>query len=141
MSYALADIIDLVEITLSDTGNLIFNTTEITQAVRMTLSDISLTYGSELTLEDLDAAVATTIEDIDITTLVYGSATYCIGFRVEQRYEQAVPVREDIDDLSKVHSLWVKHYGLRLVDIKLRLMAESENSPFSQWDYEEDNTF
>ena len=101
MTTTLSTLRDWVELALGDTTNLIWPTETLDQAIRAALAALSAVYGEVLTLNGLDSATATTLEEADIQRLVLGATAYALTIRVSDRVEEASPVREDIDALIK----------------------------------------
>ena len=141
MSSTLATVQALVETNLLDSSNYIYPEVLIQQAIRTSLAEISTIYGAALLLEDLDAAASTTILEVDVPVLVLGSTVYCLVFRISQRYEEASPVREQIDDLVKAKDKVQDLYQDQIYQIKLRKFQESTDHPHSEWDWVEGDGF
>ena len=141
MSLTLTTVRNQVETQLTDTSNLIWPEATIDQAIRTALAEISQIYGEALTLDGLDTETTTTIEEQDIFVLVTGAMVYCLLFRVTERYEEASPNREDIDDLVKAKDKNLDLYQGLLHQLKTRFFHESTTSPISEWEWDEEDVF
>jgi len=76
-----------------------------------------------------------------VPVLVLGSTVYCLVFRISQRYEEASPVREQIDDLVKAKDKVQEWYQDQIYQIKLRKFQESTDQPHRPWDWDEGSGF
>lgn len=141
MSATLASVQALVETNLLDSSNYIYPEVLIQQAIRTSLAEISTIYGAALLLENLDGAASTTIAEVDVPVLVLGATVYCLVFRISQRYEEATPAREDIEDLVKAKDKVQELYQDQIYQIKLRTFQESTDHPHTQWEWDEGTEF
>ena len=141
MTTTLSTLRDWVELALGDTTNLIWPTETLDQAIRAALAALSGVYGEALTLNGLDSATATTLEEADIQRLVLGATAYALTIRVSDRVEEASPVREDIDALIKHRDKIMAAYQGQLELVRLRKFQESSDEPYSTWDWEEGEGF
>lgn len=141
MTTTLATLRDWVALVLGDTTNLIWTTETLDQAIRSALAEISGAYGTSLTLNGLDGATETTLEEVDAHALVLGATTYALAIRVSDRFEEASPVREDIDALIKLRDKTMAQFQAQLEGVRLRRLQESTNTPYSAWDWEEGEDF
>ena len=134
MAIALVGIRDNVETALFDSTNLVWSTDVIDQAIRSALGIISHYYGEELTLNGLDGAAASIIEDKDGAILTNGAIAYCLEYRITDRYEEATPDRENIYDLVKHKNEVMELFNNQLILIKKRKFELSTDSPNSEWE-------
>ncbi len=141
MTTTLATLRDWVELTLGDTTNLIWSAETLDQAVRSALAELSGVYGCALTLNGLDGATETTIEEADVQVLVLGATAYTLANRVSERFEEASPVREDIDALIKHRDKTMAAFEGQLEGVRLRKFQEAEDAPYSPWEWEEGQEF
>ena len=141
MTSTLATVRDWVELALGDTTNLIWSTETLEQAIRAALAALSGVYGATVTLNGLDSAIETTLEAADVQTLVLGATAYALTSRVAERFEEASPVREDIDALVKNRDKTMAEFQDQLEQVRLREFQESEDEPYSAWDWEEGKGF
>lgn len=148
MAHVLASIRDQVEINLMDSSNLIWSTTILDEAIRAALADISRVYGDVLTLKDLDSATATTVEDLDAYALVKGAAAHALVFRVIGRYEEATPEPNFTPKLASLAAARMAEFRVYLAQMNqvirqgvLEDKQESTDVPYTQWDWEEEDTF
>jgi hypothetical protein len=141
MSITLTTVRNQIEIQLSDSSNTIWSEVTLDQAIRSALAELSQIYGSTLFLEGLDGAATTTIEAGDVHVLVMGAVAFALSFRISQRYEEASPVREDIEDLVKAKDKVQELYQDQIYQIKLRKFQESTDHPHTQWEWDEGTEF
>jgi hypothetical protein len=66
---------------LSDASNALWSTTDLTNALRLALGEMSLAARTALTLKDLDTAAATTVPAILENALIVGGAAYAASSR------------------------------------------------------------
>jgi hypothetical protein len=78
----LTDLITQVEGLLADAGNVKWSDAEITNGLRLAMSEASLNAGELLTLTGLDSAPATTLPALVEGILALGGAAYCAVQRV-----------------------------------------------------------
>ncbi len=141
MAHTLATVRDQLENRLEDSTNLIFSTALLDEAIRAALNDLSAAYGSALTLNGLDGAAATNFDDVDLNTLLVGAMGYTCHFRQIGKFEEASPVREHPEDLANWASRFMDDFEALICSVKLRKFQESTDSPISQWDWEEGDSF
>jgi len=141
MTTTLTTVRDWVELALGDTTNLIWSTEALDQAIRAALAALSGVYGATLTLNGLDAATETTLEAADVQALVLGATAYALASRVAERFEEASPVREDIDALVKNRDQTLAQFQDQLEQVRLRKFQEAENAPYTAWAWEEGEGF
>ena len=132
---------DQVEMRLQDAANLIFSTDTIDEALRAALSDLSNTYSTTVTLKDLDGALLTTFDDLDLHTLLVGAVAYCTRFRLVGKFEEASPIREHPEDLARWATEFMEEFHGLLTHVRLRRFHQAVESPYSQWDWEEGKAF
>ena len=141
MTITLSTLRDWVELTLGDTTNLIWSTEALDQAMRAALAALSGAYGATLTLNGLDSATTTTLEEGDMQTLVLGASAHALASRVAERFEEASPVREDIDALVKNRDQTMAQYQMQLEQVRLRKIQGAEDAPYAAWAWEEGEGF
>jgi hypothetical protein len=141
MTTTLATLRDWVELALGDPTNLIWSTATLDGAIRGALAEISGAAGTTLTLNGLDGATETTLEDRDTPLLVVGASAYALATRLSERIEEATPDREDLDDLAKHKDKAMANFQALLAGFKRRNLQESPNTPYTQWLWEEGQGF
>jgi hypothetical protein len=141
MTITLSTLRDWVELALGDTTNLIWSTETLDQAIRAALAALSGVYGATLTLNGLDSATTTTLEEGDTQALVLGATAYALASRVAERFEEASPVREDIDALVKNRDKTMAQFQDQLEQVRLRKIQGAEDAPYAAWDWEEGEGF
>jgi len=141
MSITLSAIRDQVETRLSDSSNLIFATSTLDEAIRAALSEIATAYGSDLTLEDLDSATATTMEDQDQNALITGAVAFALRFRLIGKFEEAFPDRNNPENLASAATAVMNHFQSMLIQIRLRRFQSASDHPYTAWDWDEGSDF
>jgi len=141
MTTTLTTLREMVEISLGDTTNLIWSTETLEQAIRAALAALSGVYGATLTLNSLDSATETTLEEEDVQVLVLGATAYALASRVAERFEEASPVREDIDALVKNRDQAMAEFQMQLEQVRLRKIQGAEEAPYTTWEWEEGEGF
>jgi len=141
LSATLSTARDQVEIRLQETANLIFSTDSIDEALRASLAEFSGPYGSTQTLSGLDGASSTSFEDQDLNTLIIGAVAYVLRFRLVGKFEEASPIREHPEDLAKWATEFMNEFPSQLITIRLRFFQNADDSPFSQWEWDEGDEF
>ncbi len=141
MPPTLSTVRDQLENRLSDATNLIFSNAVLDEAIRAALNEISNAYGTAVTLNGLDTAVATTFDEIDLNTLIVGAMAYACRFRLIGKFEEASPVREHPDDLANWATQFMQDFLALTTQIRLRKFQEATTDPHSAWDWEEGNGF
>ena len=141
MSSTLTTVRNQVEIQLCDSSNYVWSEASLDQAIRATLAEISGVYGDSLLLTGLDGAAATTIEERDVHVLIAGAVAFALSIRIFHRFEEASPVREDIDDLVKAKHKVQELYQDQIYQIKLRKFQQSTDHPHTAWEWDEGSGF
>jgi predicted protein tyrosine phosphatase len=133
MAHTLASIRDQVEINLADSSNLIWSTTILDEAIRAALLDISRIYDDVLTLNGLDGAGATTVEDLDAYVLVKGAAAHALVFRVVGRFEEATPEPNITPSLADLAEQRMKEFKSYLVQMDYLINGYVQDEAFYNW--------
>jgi len=141
MAHSLATVITQVETQLSDTQNLIWSESSLTEAIRSALADISKANGAALFLASLDTALTTTIDDQDIHILISGAVAYAVRFRVMGRFEEATPEDLQPEQMAKWATQTMDKFQQDLYMFKLDKFQQSIDHPYSPWDWEEGDEF
>ena len=141
MAHTLTTVRDQLETRLEDATNLIFSTAALDEAIRASLAEISNAYGTALTLNGLDAAAATTIEDVDIHALLVGGMAHACRFRLMSKFEEASPVREHPEDLATWATQFMHEFLALATLIKLRKFQKASTAPHTEWDWDEGTDF
>lgn len=141
MSFTLSTARTQVEQRLEDTANLIWSENTIDEALRSALAELSNTYGSAVALKDLDSALLTTYDDLDHNTLIIGAVAYALRFRLINKLDEHFPTLEDPDDLFRIATNQMTLFQSLLTQIRLRRFAESTDTPYSQWEWDEGTDF
>ena len=141
MAATLATARAQVEERLIDPTNLIYATATLDEALKAALGEISNAYGSAVALKDLDGAAATTFDDEDLIALITGAAAYALRFRTIEKYEEASPTREDLDEIARIAAVTMEEFQGLLTHIRLRRFQESLENPYTSWDWDEGDSF
>jgi hypothetical protein len=141
MSPTLSSARDKVATRLQDLTHLIWSTTAIDEALRAALADLGSVHGSSLTLEGLDGAVLTTYDALDENTLMVGAVAYALRFRLVEKIDQAAPLRINNQVLIQHATLQMNLYQSLLTQVKLRRFAESTETPYASWEWDEGSSF
>jgi hypothetical protein len=141
MAATLASILSSAEQQLLDTTNLIFSDNLITEGIRSALTEISQVHGATLTLSGLDGAAATSLPDLDAQVLVMGAVAYTIRFRVMSRFEEATPEFQQPEKIAQWATEAMDKFQAELYQVKMRLFQNSVDHPYSQWEWDEGDSF
>ena len=126
---------------LSDLTNLVWSSSSLEEAVRASLAELSKTYGEILTLNGLDGASSTSLEDMDTQVLISGGVAFAIRFRVMGRFEEASPEDLQPDEMVKWATITMDKFQTDLTMIQLRRFQQSTDHPHSIWEWEEGKGF
>ncbi len=141
MAISLTTVRDQIETRLQDSTNLIYATTTIDEAIRAALMDLSAAYGEVLKLDGLDLETETTFEDADLNVLIVGGVAYCLRFRLIGIYEEATPEQERPEALASWATAFMHEFMAMVRQVRIRRFQEADDAPYSQWEWEEGNTF
>ncbi len=97
MSLTLSDIKMKVSAHLNDTGKLIWSDVLLESAIRSALLAIGRVLDESLTLEGLDGAAVTNLDDDHQHVLVVGAVAYGLTLRATGRFDDA-RARENLPD-------------------------------------------
>ncbi len=141
MSITLSSVRDQLERQLFDTANLTWPADVLDEALRAALADLSTSYGTPLTLQDLDGALLTTFEEHDLACLVAGGSAYCLRFRLTRKFEEAIPSTETPLDLAQWATDAMAHFQSLLTLVRLRKFQQNLDQPYAGWTWEEGSDF
>jgi len=141
MAHTLASVRDQVELNLIDSTNLIWSTTILDEAIRASLMSLSHIYGEQVYLKDLDSALTTTFADLDVYVIIRGAVAYALTFRAVGRYEEATPEPKLTPSFAINAQQTMKEFRALLAQTDLRLKQESSDEPYSEWNWEESESF
>lgn len=138
---ALSDLSARLEERIRDTNSLVVSSTALTEAIRSAVARLSEVYGSLQTLEGLDSAATTTIETMDYETLLIGAELQILGSLLTGHFsdfsgsiEQEKEINLRIKDIQKF-------FEEARERIRKRMMQKSADSPFSEWEMDEEYNF
>jgi len=137
MTITLASLHEQLETRLSDSTNLVFSIDFLDEAIRAALGDLSNTYGSSAQIKNLDGATDSTIEEVDLQTLLMGAMAYALRFRLYERIEEATPACETPDALAQLATETMNEFQALLTHVRLRRFYASIDPPYSQWAWNE----
>jgi hypothetical protein len=123
---------------LNDTGSLVWTDDMLETAVRSALQAVSRVYGEVHTLAGLDEAEETTLPEGDEHVLVTGGVAYALTFRASGRFEDAVPTREVPEALANWATAHMARFQTMLAEVKVGAHQESDQVPYSEWEWDED---
>jgi hypothetical protein len=126
---------------LADLSNLVWSDTALEEALRAALAELANAYGSALSLDGLDGATSTTLEDLDAQVLVTGGAAYAARFRVMGRYEEATPEDRQNEPMAKWAAETMAKFQSDLIRVRVRKFQDSTDCPYSPWDWAEGRDF
>jgi hypothetical protein len=89
----------------------------------------------------LDAAVITTVEDIDTQVLLTGALAYAIRFRVMGRFEEATPEDLQPEEMARWADETMNRFQSELTAVRMRRFQESTDHPYAAWEWEEGRDF
>lgn len=141
MALDLTSVRNQIETRLQDSTNLIYATATIDEAIRAALLDLSTAYGEILSLDGLDLETETTFEDQDLNVLLVGGVAYCLRYRFIGIYEEATPEQARPNDLAKWATDEMHHFLSLLTLVRLRRFQETDQEPYSEWEWDEEDRF
>lgn len=141
MSATLTSAKAQLETQLSEFSTLVWSSTALEEALRASLAEISRAYGSAVTLNGLDGALITTLEEVDTHVLIIGGVAYATRFRVMGRFEEATPEDSQSEDMTRWATETMAKFQSALTQIRLRRFQESADPPYSPWDWDEGRDF
>jgi hypothetical protein len=121
---------------LSDSGSILWTLAEKDEGIRQALDDFSRVAGSKLTLNGLDSAAATTLDQLDEELLVRGAAAYAARIRALDRAQAANMGQNSPTTLLDWAKNQAYYFDQALIKVKTRYMARSTNKPHAAvtWD-------
>lgn len=138
MSLTLADIKTKVSAHLNDTGKLIWSDVLLESAIRSALLAIGRVLDESLTLEGLDGAAVTNLDDDHQHVLVVGAVAYGLTLRATGRFDDA-RARENLPDaLASWASAHMARFRVMLGEVKATTHQKAATVPYDTWDWEED---
>ena len=141
MTLTLTDSLESLSAQLSDRTNLVWDTTLLEEALRTSLNELSVVCGTVQTLNGLDGALVTTMDEVDRPVLMLGAAAYALTFRAVGRFEAVTPAPDLAIELGDLAQKTMKRFQSLLVRTQLRKFQESTSHPYGQWAWDEGDTF
>lgn len=141
MSATLTTVKSQLEEHLSDLTNLIWSSSALEEAIRSSLAELSIAYGSSLTLNGLDGESATTFDDDDTHVLINGGLAYAVRFRVMGRFEEASSEDLQPEKMAAWGVETMHKFQSDLTMVKLRKFQESLDHPYTVWEWDEGEDF
>ena len=126
---------------LADLANLVWSPSNLEEALRSSLAELSKAYGETLTLDGLDSATTTSLEERDAHVLLSGALAYAVRFRVMGRFEEASPGDPQPEEMAGWAVDAMNKFQAALTRVRLRWFQESTDHPYSQWEWEEGRGF
>ncbi len=139
MADTLASLTDDVELYLADKSNKSWGTDTLELCIRLALEDIVNAAGVTYTIDDLDAATATTLPDRHIPALILGAAAYAAKTRAVDRLEKVSlaegPGGVTLGDWGNWQMIL---FQKRLEEIRAQGIHGSTSAPHTAADWEEE---
>jgi hypothetical protein len=132
----LTDLRTRLAASLADDTSLVFTETITTEAIRQALEQIGNIYGTELTIEGLDEADETTLDDKDIPCLLTGAAGHAINAIVASHFTIFTPnIQNEVNLMLRGDKLMVE-FRYMLDDLRVEGMQTAPDPPNSpiEWD-------
>lgn len=132
----LTDLRNRLAASLADDTSLVFTETIYTEAIRRALEEIANVYGTQLTIEGLDGAVATTLPDKDIPCLLTGAAGRAVNAIVASHLTIFTPnIQKEVNLILRGDKLMTEFRYL-LNDLRAEGMQIADIPPHSpvEWD-------
>ncbi len=130
-TITLAQLRDRIEAGLMDASNRTWDTGTLDEAIRLALADLGRAAGASLAVKDLTGAAATTLDALDESTLVTGSAAYAARARAVNRTEKVNLGQEGAAALMRWAEATLGLFELRLAEVSARVLRNSSSSPHS----------
>jgi len=129
MDPSLEEIRERVRLFLMDTGGLVWDNDSLDEAIRQALRDLQEVTPITLTLEGLDAAVATVLEMGMDSVIVRGAAVYGLQMRIIDRADTFELNQTGLDMANLVEKLKTQ-YLLDVQKIRTRQFQMSACVPY-----------
>ena len=132
----LSDFITRIKNHWLDTNNLILSDTVITEAILLSVEEISLNTGDTETLEGLISATETTITGNKLTCLLKGTDVHCLDISLRSGLNtqtSSLSLSNARLHLKTLRTAYDKCLNLLRVDI----LQNSTDHPHSEWDWDE----
>jgi hypothetical protein len=136
-ALTLALLRDRVEAGLMDSSNRTWDTGTLDEGIKRALADLAAAAGASLAVKDLGGAAATTVDVLDESTLVVGSAAYAARSRAVNRTEKVNLGQEGAAALMRWADAELGLFELKLSQVRQRLLHNSTSAPHSELDWEE----
>ena len=133
----LAAYIDRLRAFLVDSLEVSFSDATLTEAIRQAIGDLGRAYGAFVTIEDLDSALATTVELIDEDLVVRGAAGFAARMRAIDRSDSANLGQSMPSNLLDWSKNTLYYFDGRMREVKQRLLQQSTNGPAGEWTWDE----
>jgi len=132
----LTDLRTRLAASLADDTSLVFTESITTEAIRRALEQISNIYGTQLTIEDLDEADETTLDDKDIPCLLTGAAGRAVNAIVASHLTIFTPnIQKEVNLMLRGDKLMTEFRYL-LNDLRAEGMQIADIPPHApvEWD-------
>lgn len=136
MSLTLEDIRTQVSVHLNDTGKLIWTDTLLDTSIRSALQALGRALGEAQTLDGLDGATETTLEEDHQQALVVGAVAHALNLRVSGKFEDARTGGAPMGELADWAGKQMARFERLLVDIRLKSHQMAEGGPYDAWEWE-----
>ncbi len=133
----LSETTDRLEERIRTSGDYLLPATTLTEAIRSALGKISEVYGSVLTMEGLDLATVTTLEAIDLETLLLGAELQILISLLAGHFTDFSGMILPEEAMNERIRQGQKVFEDARNRIRRRLMEKSSDAPHSAFEWEE----
>jgi hypothetical protein len=136
-TLTLANFLTRLRSFLVDSTSLSFDDASLTEAIRQAIGDLGRAYGAFVTIEDLDSALATSVELVDEDLVIRGAAGFAARMRAIDRTDSANLGQSMPSNLLDWSKNTLYYFDGRMREVQRRLMQQSINDPAGKWTWDE----
>jgi len=122
---------------LQDDQEILYSDATLEEALRQAAGDLGRAYGLFVTIDDLDGASATNVDQRDEDLLIRGAAGFAARFRAVDRAEDASLAQSMPADLLEWSKNTLYYFDQKLNDVRKRKLQQSASGPASAWTWDE----
>ena len=127
-----------VSLHLNDPSKLIWTETLLDAAIRAALQALGRALGAAQTLEGLDDALETTLDEGQQAVLVTGAVAHALALRVNGRFEDA-RAREDLPNrMADWAGVQMARFEQLLEEARVQSHQTAATAPYDAWEWEEE---
>ena len=134
----LSDLTDRLEERIRTSGDYLIPSTTVTEAIKGALGKISEVYGSAQTIEGLDLATETSLEEVDFEVLLMGAELQILVSLLAGHFTDfsgmIIPEKAMNERIRQGQKVFEEARDR----IRRRLMEKSTDSPHSEWEWDEE---